>query len=516
MADSSERPGLFRRLLKGGSEEERVRTARFPLQAYGKLPIYKDFISIGLTDAGAREFRQWLDRGFSYRWAENERYRDTEIPPHGFLLRLPESRSCVAGVLWGSSDEGGLRKFPFSVFVSFPVAQPAADPLAALHYLAAIERRCDEIRDGYAAGASLSAFYKAYRGAEFECALKTREQAAKELKSAIGDSSVSEFAESLFGARAAVRWPALLAAMEDSAGLANGPGAIRLPLSGMLPRSREIAIWLRWLDRLDGKRRRVVTGMLYTGGKGPGRAVLFSRDLAPEDFLLLHPTHSGHPQVLDVGVPEPAPSLAEAFSSAKASSFAKPSEDNLEDKSQDGPQIRSEHESQEASQGEPAAVAAAPPATAVETSPSAPLVAAPETAAGEIPVEPAATEPPPFPEALSLETIAGTGPRETFSALVVPVADPSVAIAPPAPAPPDTSEDPLKGKPDLAPEASTAAEPAPAEPVAGGLTPAEPAAAQPAFAEPAAVEPTPGPPPQEPEAPPPADWNRPLNTLLGL
>src|SRR5215470_3109326 len=124
MAEPSERPGLFRRLL-GGDKSEKVRTARYPLQAYGKLPIYKDFISVGLTDPAAREFRQWIDRGYSYRWAENEAYRETIIPSHGFLLRLPDSRACVAGVLWGSSDEGGLRTFPFAVFLSFPTGQPA-------------------------------------------------------------------------------------------------------------------------------------------------------------------------------------------------------------------------------------------------------------------------------------------------------------------------------------------------------------------------------------------------------
>jgi type VI secretion system ImpM family protein len=451
MADSSERPGLFRRLLGGSAGEEKVRTARFPLQAYGKLPIYKDFISIGLTDAGAREFRQWLDRGFSYRWAENEEYRDTEIPAHGFLLRLPESKNCMAGALWGSSDEGGLRKFPFAVFLSFPAAQPAADPVAAVHYLAAIERRCEEIRDGYAAGASLSAFYKAYRGAEFECALKTREQAGKELKSAIGDFAVSDFAESLFGARAAARWPGFLAAFEDAACRANGPSAIRLPLGGVLPRSREIAVWLRWLDRLDAKRRRPVTGVLYTSGRGPGRAVLFFRDLAPEDFLLLHPTQRGHAQVLEIDTPE------EPSSFAGASSFAKASEDKVEDTPED------------TSEGKPAAAVPVPAPPAVEAWPSTPAAPAPEIpAAGELPAEPATSEPLPFPEAHASETGPEFGPRETFSSLVVPVAEPPAGIASP------------------------------------------PAAAD------SAPAPLPGPPPGEPPPAPPAGWNRPLYALLGL
>src|SRR5262249_51540491 len=181
------------------------------------------------TDPAAREFRQWIDRGYSYRWAENEAYRDTPIPAHGFLLRLPESNACVAGILWGSSDEGGLRKFPFAVFLSFSPGQPAADPYAALHYLAALERQCDQIREGYAAGASLSAFYKAYRGAEFECALPTREQAHRDLKSALAALTVSELAEALFGAAAVDPWPPFPAPLPPPPAPIASPAAPRLP-----------------------------------------------------------------------------------------------------------------------------------------------------------------------------------------------------------------------------------------------------------------------------------------------
>ena len=42
------------------------------LHLYGKLPIYKDFISSGLTEEGAKEFRDWLGNGFSRRWANDD------------------------------------------------------------------------------------------------------------------------------------------------------------------------------------------------------------------------------------------------------------------------------------------------------------------------------------------------------------------------------------------------------------------------------------------------------------
>jgi type VI secretion system ImpM family protein len=435
MAEPSERPGLFRRLL--GSQSEKVRTARYPLQAYGKLPIYKDFISVGLTDPAAREFRQWIDRGYSYRWAENEAYRETAIPAHGFLLRLPESKACVAGILWGSSDEGGLRKFPFAVFVSFPAGQPASDPFAALHYLTALERQCGEIREGYAAGASLSAFYKAYRGAEFECALPTREQAHRDLKSALAAVTVSELAEALFGASALERWPAFGGELEQAASRVDSAGALRLPLSGALPRSREVGFWLRWLERPEAGRKRGATGLLYSAGRGPGRAVLFLRDLKPEDFLLLHPSERGQPGVLDVGVVEESP----------------------------GPEKPAETPAARPVEAVPPSPPPPQPPVAL-TAPSAPAepVAAEQPAAAPaVPVEPESV---PFPEALAGEPLI-TSPRETFSALVVPAfaaAQETAAPAPPpepAPAPPPAAEVPTMP----APEPAGSAAPLPVKPI---------------------------------------------------
>ena len=437
MAEPSERPGLFRRLL-GGSQNEKVRTARYPLQAYGKLPIYKDFISVGLTDPAAREFRQWIDRGYSYRWAENEAYRETPIPPHGFLLRLPESKACVAGILWGSSDEGGLRKFPFAVFLSFPAGQPASDPLAALHYLTALERQCGEIREGYAAGASLSAFYKAYRGAEFECALPTREQANRELKSALAALTVSELAESLFGAAALERWTAFAGEVDQAFSRADSAGALRLPLSGALPRSREIGFWLRWIEQTG--RKRAAIGLLFSGGRGPGRAAFLFRDLKPEDFLLLHPSERGQPGVLDVGVVEaPAASEEPAGDAVGATALPEP----------------------------PPGAPSAPPAAA-EPAVMEPAPAAPATRPEPDPQAEREAEPVPFPEALAGEPLV-TRPRETFSALVVPAFDAATAgatatTAPspepsalPAPAPPPVAEAPAPPEPE--PPATTTPEP---------------------------------------------------------
>src|SRR5450432_409692 len=233
-SSSSGKPGLLRRLW--GGSPEKTKTVRLPVHAYGKLPIYKDFISSGMTDPPAQEFRAWLDKGFSHRWSADEGCREMEIPPHSFLLRMPVWKGYAAGSLWGSSDEGGLRKFPFALFFSFPKDHGAADPVAAVEYLGEVERRASELRFLFGPGSSLSSFYQTYRGAELALALHSREQIARDFRSELSAFSVGEFAESLFGDEAPRDWAALLAAAGAGA---EGPGAVRLPLGGRLPRARE-------------------------------------------------------------------------------------------------------------------------------------------------------------------------------------------------------------------------------------------------------------------------------------
>jgi type VI secretion system ImpM family protein len=319
MEDTSpHRPGLFSRLrdgLRGARRPggEPVRTVRVALNAYGKLPIYKDFISVGLTDPGAREFRTWLDRGFSHRWSADDGYRETEIPRHLFLLRLPESGVLAAGSLWGSRDEGGLRRFPFTLFATLPEGHRAADPLTATESLEAMGRQADAVDRDFGPGGALATFYQAYRGAELEVPVKPSERIRREARADLERLTVSALAGALFGPEAPARWPALLSGLDAFAGASRGEGAraARVPLSGTLPRSRELQFWLLRMARVGAGRN--VTGLLYPAGSGAARATVFLRDLRPEDFLLLHPGRSDYPYAEDLGsVAGAAPSGAAA------------------------------------------------------------------------------------------------------------------------------------------------------------------------------------------------------------
>ena len=160
-------------------------TESWPLFAFGKLPVYKDFISAGLTDDVSREFRDWLSNGFSRHWSLRDDCRPTEIPLHAFLIRLPESRKMAVGALWGSTDQGGLRKFPFALFTILPAGKPVASVLTALDYLPVFESRAREIRRKYDAGGSLAAVYQELRGARIEIPVRTEEQIRARLAEAL-------------------------------------------------------------------------------------------------------------------------------------------------------------------------------------------------------------------------------------------------------------------------------------------------------------------------------------------
>ncbi len=81
------------------------------LQAYGKLPIAKDYQRVGASEGAARTLRDWLDQTFSGAAAGAEL-----AAPLRFAF-APEREEPLLGTLWPSADSGGLRKFPFALFI---------------------------------------------------------------------------------------------------------------------------------------------------------------------------------------------------------------------------------------------------------------------------------------------------------------------------------------------------------------------------------------------------------------
>ena len=274
----------------------------YPLHLYGKLPIYKDFISSGFTEEGSKDFRDWLGNGFSRRWSLLEEYKGVEIPLHTFLFALPGGKRSVAGALWGSHDEGGLRQFPFTLFAVVPQGKAVADPFVALSYLDVFEERAAYIRRNFRQGRTVSAFYESFRGARIEVAVKKPAKIAEGVEKEARGVTLGDFAESLLGSTALADWPRFIARVKAACASPGGAGAVRLPLGNLLPAELQVQTWLSWLSRDGAFEGAAPVGSLVSRAGGRSRAVLFFRDLRPEDFLLLHPDGTDYEFVEETAV----------------------------------------------------------------------------------------------------------------------------------------------------------------------------------------------------------------------
>jgi len=293
---------LFSKLKDGISGSDGPpRMEAFGLHLYGKLPIYKDFISTGFTEEGSKDFRDWLGNGFSRRWSLLEEYKGSEIPLHTFLLPLPGGKRSVAGALWGSHDEGGLRQFPFTLFSVVPQGKAVADPYVALSFLEVFEERAAFIRRVFGPGRTVASFYEMFRGARIEVPVRKPAKIAEGIDKEAKAVTLGDFAESFLGSSAAAEWPGFLDRLKRACGHrpGDGAGAVRLPLGNLLPDELQVQAWLTWLEGegVFGERR--PTGTLVCRSEGRSRAVLFFRDLRPEDFLLLHPERTDYEFVED-------------------------------------------------------------------------------------------------------------------------------------------------------------------------------------------------------------------------
>jgi len=104
----------------------------WPVECFGKLPCYQDYVSL-VTSRGATRWRDWL----------LSTYRGETLPPEGvwrFVFESQQHGEPVVGLIQASSD--GRREFPFSLFVvgdprllRSPAALTAVwEELAALHW----------------------------------------------------------------------------------------------------------------------------------------------------------------------------------------------------------------------------------------------------------------------------------------------------------------------------------------------------------------------------------------------
>lgn len=284
------RTGLFDRIRQriGGTKNVQLH-----LSCYGKLPIYKDFLRENLAGKEAQALKQWLDKGVSHYWAGHESYRDETILPHAFLFRFPGTGKYVMGYLWGSHDEGKLRSFPFSMFVSLPAGREAFPPNSMLEILGVIITAGRRWRQEAASLASFSDWVQWSRNLQFKVIIRPEQEVTSEVLDRAEDLTIGDFSSSLWRSSAEQEWPCLLSYLDRHRAriekhLHGTELAVRFPSSARIPLVLQIQIWTLVLERYDRRRDRPVQIVLPAYDDEAGITVML-RILRPDDVFAFHP-----------------------------------------------------------------------------------------------------------------------------------------------------------------------------------------------------------------------------------
>ncbi len=265
---------------------ESERDLQLPLSTYGKLPIYKDFLRSGLTGKEAQSVRQWLDRGISHFWASRPEYRSQEIYQHALFLRFDGGQRAVLGVLWGSHDEGMLRRFPFICFTTVPVGRGPVPSLTALDLLSQMVDQARRWRQDLDQLASVEAFYGWSRGRTFTLKERPERVIRQEVRERFGAVTVGDFAALLYaGDEPLTSWAALHRRVERQ--LAGERLAARFPTCARGSILDQTKLWCTMLsDRVARGRGWSIIVPLYDEHSG---VVMLQRQIRDDDVFVFHP-----------------------------------------------------------------------------------------------------------------------------------------------------------------------------------------------------------------------------------
>ncbi len=266
---------------------------------FGKLPTYADYYGSHVDDPWAKEFQDWILKGFElYRGRlAGEGKATARIPVAGAVVRLPESEMTVlASILDFGGDMRG-RPFPICFFVALPTAQwpgPTSEQLgSASQVIGAL----------LSLGREVPRFLNS--PGHFETVFGGRELDLSGLKDQRSDDSWTQAGKTLplsdwFNSakkgmkidnvhtwlRLANRFGDNLAGHESAA----FEPTLRFPLSPESSPDVQTAGWLRWLESRIDLPRRTLSLVVSTGANGgAGHFTVIARKVVIDDFLLLTP-----------------------------------------------------------------------------------------------------------------------------------------------------------------------------------------------------------------------------------
>lgn len=188
--------------------------ALLPLACYGKLPFWPEYIERGPRYPTSDALRDFLHRGRAAAGLDAQ--PGAEIPRESrsrrFAIVLPRSVEVAIGVVRPSTDQGGLRAFPFAVYTHAPRRLLANSPSLMPLALESVWQALDDAWNGLVACVEESSFEETLRShrvrpPEWNSALSREYESllrddASILADGRGDVSIGSLA---LGMKAAVR-----------------------------------------------------------------------------------------------------------------------------------------------------------------------------------------------------------------------------------------------------------------------------------------------------------------------
>jgi hypothetical protein len=255
------------------------RTETAAVELYGKLPLAKDYLRVGCGADSGLALREWLDRAFSGA-------AGAEGPP---ALAWPMSFVTgdalgppLCGCAWPSSDAGGLRKFPFALFVERKRKALLEDLEDGLARTASVWRKLDGFyaaRANFGDGQSLLA---GMRGKEIEIdALEAAPDERVDFDSWVRALWPSDQREGLTRALAQL----------ESLKRAAYRGPLRLPIASDLPLRAQVHAWWKLCVAVELLEQGALPTLFAPSGaidaQEPAFVVFLRGALAPADAAWL-------------------------------------------------------------------------------------------------------------------------------------------------------------------------------------------------------------------------------------
>jgi len=272
-----------------------------PLSCYGKLPFYRDFITVDGGQKVCAQFRRWLDAAFGKRWEDLDSKGEELDGPRRILFVPARSQEVALGSVWNSHDEGGLRRFPFAFFVPLPARKinPAGDGF--LRDLVPLWTSMEERFHTLGGYGNVADFYSDYRGLVLapdqenggERPPGARQTRAADLHAALRESGPDS------GGLLGTAW---MAARACRWGLEGGREleAIRFPLVSSMDSMLQAETWVRFLARNAPDLPVPLNLVLPQEAGSEGTFTVVLRPLTAPDARLLSPRAAKAEGVLDL------------------------------------------------------------------------------------------------------------------------------------------------------------------------------------------------------------------------